>query len=200
MHFFSTVLSFAALTACITPVFSAPVAEPNFETSDVSLIEKRGGQLTDIAQTCYNGVHAKCDDITAKITAAGKIDADVAAKIVVDLQAIVDLIVKLGVDLTAKVKAGGLVAADVKACVIIVIAIVKLCASILLKIKAALAVGVSVSVFAAVVIKLAACIRVVIKLLISVCLSIILLVDLIVQLTACLTVFINACVSLGIIV
>lgn len=64
-----------------------------------------------------------------------------------NLQVIVDLIVHLGVDLTTKVSAGGLVVAYVKACISVVIAIVNLCAAILIKIAAHLTVGVSVNIF-----------------------------------------------------
>jgi hypothetical protein len=202
MQIFNTFFSLAAFAACLTPVFSAPVAEPD----TTSLVVKRG-VLSDTAQSCYNDVKTKCDEIIVKIDADVEIDVDLAAQIVVDLQVVVDLIVKLGVDLKAKIQLGGLTVADVRACVSIIIKIVELCASILLKIKAHLSASVSVSIFAAVVLQLYACIKIVIDLCISVCLGsigglsvldLVLVADLVVKLTACLTVFVNACLSLGI--
>ncbi|KAB5581157.1 hypothetical protein GE09DRAFT_464500 [Coniochaeta sp. 2T2.1] len=202
MHFLSTIVSFAAFTAFLTPVISAPIAEPNVDTTSV-VVKRGGGGLTDTAQTCYDGVKNKCDEITAKIDAAvdAKIDADLAAVIIVDLKVIVTLIVKLGVDLQAKIAAGRVKLVDVKACVAIVIAIVKLCVSILVKIKACLSVNVSASVFIEVVLKLYACIKIVIDLCIDLCLGKkggVPVQALVLQLTACLTAFVNARDALGI--
>jgi hypothetical protein len=88
MHFFSSIVSFAALAACITPgmslprnskghgqfadkssptVLSAPLVDADVildvDVDPISVIVKRG-TLSDPAQTCYNGVQQKCDDIS----------------------------------------------------------------------------------------------------------------------------------------
>jgi len=205
MHFSNIFLSAAAFAACISPVFSAPVLEPQGTTSLVA----RTGSLAAPAQQCHTAVKKKCDDITAKIDAAAnaKIDATVAVAVVADLQVIVDLLVKLGVDLTATVKVGGLAAADVKACASAVVAIVTLCASVLVKVHASLLATVGVSVFASVLAQLGAAVKLLVDLLISVCLGkaggllaldLLLLVDVVASLTACLSVFVSACLALGV--
>jgi hypothetical protein len=204
MHLSNIFVSVAAFATCITPVFSAPVAEPGVVES--SLMKRT---FAAPAEKCYTDVKKKCDDITAKIDAAvnAKINADVAVSVIADLQVIVDLVVKLGADLGATVKAGGLVVADVKACATAVVAIVNLCASVLVKIHASLLASVSVSVFAAVLLKLGAAVKVLVDLLVSVCLGkaggllavdLLLLVDLVARLTACLTAFVSACLALGV--
>jgi len=206
MHFSDIFLSVAAFAACVAPVFSAPVTEPNAETT--SLVA-RGGSFAAPAEKCHTEVKKKCDDITAKIDAAvsAKIDADVAVAVVADIQVIADLIAKLGVDLTATAKAGALASADVKACATAVIAIVNLCASVLVKVHASLLAKVSLSVFAAVLLKLGAAVKVLVDLLVSVCLGkvggllavdLLLLVDIVAKLTACLGVFVSACLTLGV--
>lgn len=205
MHFFNSIVSFAALVACITPVLSAPVAEPNMDLDAISLVAKRGA-LSDPAQTCYDGVKSKCDSITTKIDGAvdAKIDADVALAILVDLKAIISLIVNLNVDLQVKIKDGGLHVGDVKKCVTIVIAIVDLIILILGKILAHL--SVSAKVFLLVVVELKAIVVIVINLCISVCqgktgglkpVHVKILVDLVIKLTVSLNAFVKACAGFG---
>ena len=147
--------------------------------------------------------------IAAKIDASvdAKIDADVAVAVIADLHIIADLIAKLGADLTVYIKGGALVVADVKACATAVVAIVNLCASVLVKVHASLLAKVSVTVFATVLVKLGAAVKVVVDLLLSVCLGkaggllavdLLLLVDLVAKLTACLSAFVTACLALGV--
>jgi hypothetical protein len=202
-------------------VVSVPV--PDTETT--SVVVKRG-DLNDIAQTCYSEVSKKCDDISewyssnmtntfvdfamtdAKIAATvdAKIHADVAADIVADLDVIANLIVKLGADLKAKVNVGVVAVADVRACVGVIVALVKLCTAILVKIKACLDVSVSLKIFANVLVKLQACVPVVVNLFIGICtgaigglaqIDVSVVIGLILDLTACLTAYINACLALS---
>jgi hypothetical protein len=143
-------------------------------------------------------------EIVVQIDAVGsKIDAKVAADIKITLQVIIDLILKLCADLKVIILAGGLTVPDVKACVNICIAIVNLCISVLVKIRACVFVGINIKVFLSVFAALTACIKLLINLCLSVCLGTIgglsvlqltLVAYLVVLLNACLAAFVAVAV------
>jgi len=201
MHFLNTIASLAAFTALLTPVFSVPIAEPDVETT--SVVVKRGaGELTDTAQTCHDRVKQKCDEIVVKIDTAvdGKIDVKVANLIIIDIEAIVILIENLRKDLDDKCKDGKFKLPDVKACVAIVLLIVKLIIAILIKIKACLSVHISILIFKAIVLKLLLCLKVVIVLCLDLCHGKkggVPVLELVVQLNACLQDLVKVCGDYG---
>jgi len=185
--FFITTFTLAAMA--ITHVASAPTAQP-----DAVALEKRGG-VSERMDQCYSDVQTKCKDIENTMSHHNNvIDVTVAAEIKVELQAIVDILVKVCADIEVAIKAG-VSATDIQGCGKTFILIVKLLVSILVKILAACQSG-AIAILAVVVVKL--------KVQIELCASLIigcidglvgLLLGLVLELLLSLKVDINACVS-----